>query len=62
MPSSTPIAVDCALREEVATRSAFGNALEKLSGEPHSATPEELLERHRLSSTAIEREALAVAA
>jgi transketolase len=31
-------------------------------GEPHSATPEELLERHRLSSTAIEREALAVAA
>jgi transketolase len=31
-------------------------------GEPHSATPEELMERHRLSSTAIEREALAVAA
>ncbi|MFY9976074.1 MAG: transketolase C-terminal domain-containing protein, partial [Chromatiaceae bacterium] len=33
-----------------------------VSGEPHSATPEQLLERHRLSSTAIEREALAVAA
>jgi transketolase len=33
-----------------------------VAGEPHSATPEELLERHRLSSTAIEREALAVAA
>jgi transketolase len=33
-----------------------------VSGEPHSAAPEELLERHRLSSTAIEREALAVAA
>jgi transketolase len=33
-----------------------------VSGEPHSATPEELLERHRLSSRAIEREALAVAA
>jgi len=33
-----------------------------VSGEPRSATPEQLLERHRLSSTAIEREALAVAA
>jgi transketolase len=33
-----------------------------VAGEPHSATPEELLERHRLSSNAIEREALAVAA
>jgi transketolase len=33
-----------------------------VSGEPHSATPQQLLERHRLSSTAIEREALAVAA
>jgi transketolase len=33
-----------------------------VSGEPHSATPRQLLERHRLSSTAIEREALAVAA
>ncbi len=33
-----------------------------VSGEPHSGTPQELLDRHRLSSTAIEREALAVAA
>jgi len=33
-----------------------------VAGQPHSATPQELLERHRLSSTAIEREALAVAA
>ncbi|MGD9409679.1 MAG: transketolase [Thiohalocapsa sp.] len=31
-------------------------------GEPHSATPDELLERHRLSGEQIEREALAVAA
>jgi transketolase len=33
-----------------------------ISGEPHSAAPEELLERHRLSSAQIVREALAVAA
>jgi len=33
-----------------------------VSGEPHSGTPEQLMERHRLSSGAIEREALAVAA
>lgn len=33
-----------------------------VSGAPHSARPEELLERHRLSSSAIEREALALAA
>jgi transketolase len=33
-----------------------------VSGEPHSATPEELLDRHRLSSTAIESEALAITA
>jgi len=33
-----------------------------VSGEPHSGTPEELLQRHRLSSTEIAREALAVAA
>ncbi|MBK1733271.1 transketolase [Thiococcus pfennigii] len=33
-----------------------------VSGEPHSGTPHELLERHRLSSSAIEREALAIAA
>ncbi|MCG6941507.1 MAG: transketolase [Thiohalocapsa sp.] len=33
-----------------------------VAGEPHSATPEELLERHRLSGEQIEREALAVAA
>jgi transketolase len=33
-----------------------------VSGEPYSATPQQLLERHRLSSDAIEREALAVAA
>lgn len=33
-----------------------------VSGEPHSGTPEELMERHRLSSDAIEREALAFAA
>jgi transketolase len=31
-------------------------------GEPHSASPDELLERHRLSGEQIEREALAVAA
>jgi len=29
-----------------------------VSSTPHSATPQELLERHRLSSTAIEDEAL----
>lgn len=33
-----------------------------VSGEPHSATADELLERHRLSPTEIEREALAIAA
>jgi len=33
-----------------------------VSGEPHSGTPAQLLERHRLSSDAIEREAMAVAA
>jgi transketolase len=33
-----------------------------VSGEPHSATPAELMERHRLSSGAIEQEALAIAA
>jgi transketolase len=33
-----------------------------VSGEPHSGKPHELLERHRLSSSAIEREALAIAA
>lgn len=33
-----------------------------VSGEPRSATPDELLARHRLSSDAIEREALAIAA
>jgi transketolase len=33
-----------------------------VSGEPHSATPQQLLERHRLSSGAIEQEALAIAA
>ena len=33
-----------------------------VSGEPHSGTPQELLERHRLSSQAIAQEALAVAA
>nr|WP_245232658.1 hypothetical protein [Thiorhodococcus minor] len=33
-----------------------------VTGAPHSATPEELLERHRLSSRAIEREASALAA
>ena len=32
-----------------------------VSGEPHSATPEQLLERHRLSSEQIKREALALA-
>ncbi|TVQ85025.1 MAG: hypothetical protein EA400_16570 [Chromatiaceae bacterium] len=31
-------------------------------GEPHSASPDELLERHRLSGDQIEREALAIAA
>jgi transketolase len=33
-----------------------------VSGEPHSATPQELMERHRLSSGAIAQEALAIAA
>jgi transketolase len=33
-----------------------------VSGEPHSATPQELMELHRLSSGAIEQEALAIAA
>ncbi|AGA90328.1 transaldolase [Thioflavicoccus mobilis 8321] len=33
-----------------------------VAGEPRSGTPEELLERHRLSATEIAREALAVAA
>ncbi len=33
-----------------------------VSGEPHSATPRELLERHRLSSRAIEREVLTLIA
>jgi transaldolase len=33
-----------------------------VSKEPHSATPPQLLERHRLSSGAIEQEALAIAA
>ncbi len=33
-----------------------------VTGEPHSGTPQELMERHRLSSSAIEREALAIAA
>jgi transketolase len=33
-----------------------------VSGEPHSATPRELRERHRLSSRAIEREALTLIA
>ncbi len=33
-----------------------------VAGEPHSGTPEELLERHRLSGEQIEREALALAA
>jgi transketolase len=33
-----------------------------VSGEPRSAAPHELLDRHRLSSTAIEREAMAIAA
>ncbi|MTW21076.1 transketolase [Allochromatium palmeri] len=33
-----------------------------VSGEPHSATPEALRERHRLSSQAIEQQALALAA
>jgi|GEM_PF-18806 len=32
-----------------------------VAGEPHSGTPEELLERHRLSGKQIEREALALA-
>jgi transketolase len=33
-----------------------------VSGEPHSAPPRELLERHRLSSRAIEREVLTLIA
>ncbi len=33
-----------------------------VAGEPHSASPDELLERHRLSGEQIEREALAIAA
>jgi len=33
-----------------------------VTGEPHSAKPDELMQRHRLSSTEIAREALAVAA
>lgn len=33
-----------------------------VSGKPHSATPQELMERHRLSSGAIAQEALAIAA
>jgi transketolase len=33
-----------------------------VTGEPHSGTPEELLERHRLSEREIEKEALAIAA
>ena len=33
-----------------------------VTGEPHSATPQELLERHRLSEREIEKEALAIAA
>jgi transketolase len=33
-----------------------------VTGEPHSGTPEELLERHHLSAEAVTREALGVAA
>jgi transketolase len=31
-----------------------------IAGEPHSGTPEELMERHRISACQIEREARAI--